>query len=125
MPIGDKVFKEHFSENGNTYQIEIIQWFPDKMGALVRPSILPGIERLILKACKLTAAQKKALEAAAENHLGVVEFGGYGTGAGLARTTWDKMMAPLLAAGYIKPYPHGGHEITVAGRRAIGIPVRP
>jgi hypothetical protein len=40
---------------------------------------------------------------------------------GFQRDNWHKMMARLVAAGLVTPYPHGHtYEITSAGRRAAG-----
>lgn len=65
---------------------------------------------------KLTAPQRRELEHAAKNKLGVVTS--Y-TVNGLGRAQWKLMMERLRLAGLVTPYVHGGYQITDAGRKVI------
>lgn len=68
---------------------------------------------------KLTKPQRKVLEQAAADKLGLVphphrqSFGG---------TSFDKMLARLRDEGLVGRYVHGGFVITDAGRAALGSP---
>lgn len=66
---------------------------------------------------KLTKAQTKELQRAADHRLGIVETGiGWG---GLQRAAWHARMSHLVADGLLKPYVHGGYEITDLGRQSL------
>ncbi len=66
---------------------------------------------------KLTKAQVKELRRAADHPLGIVEtVCGWG---GLQRASWHARMSHLVADGLLKPYVHGGYEITPAGLSAL------
>lgn len=58
-------------------------------------------------------ARREALQRASASRLGVVEF--HGT-RGLQSAAWGRMMERMRDLGYVKPYVHGGYEITDAGR---------
>lgn len=65
---------------------------------------------------KLTEAQRRILETAARNPLGVVTCP-YSNG--LAKTNWGRNILKLKMFGKVRPYVHGGYEITSVGRAAI------
>ena len=68
---------------------------------------------------KLTTKQRIYMSIAATNPHGVVEKTFFGVGGGLQRLSWDKMMGGLVKEGFMKPYVHGGYEITEAGRAIL------
>jgi hypothetical protein len=62
---------------------------------------------------KPTKPQLKWLKRA--NAAGLIEWLFVG---GIQRNNWHNMMGRMVAAGWVKPYPHGHtYEITDAGRR--------
>lgn len=65
----------------------------------------------------LTDNQRNMLDRAAANKLGVVERPYL---PGFEGVTWDRNARKLCERGYLRPYVHGGYEITDAGRKAIG-----
>jgi len=68
----------------------------------------------------LTKAQRKELQRAADHRLGIVETGiGWG---GLQRAAWHARMSVLVSRNLLKPYVHGGYEITPAGRLVLDLP---
>lgn len=62
----------------------------------------------------LTPAQKRALAEIATE-------AGYHKGwpKGLARAAWERCAAVLCTLGLARPYPHGGYEVTDAGRALL------
>lgn len=64
----------------------------------------------------LTDNQRNMLNAAAANKLSVVERPYM---PGFEGVTWDRNAHKLCERGYLKPYVHGGFEITDAGRKVI------
>jgi uncharacterized protein YjhX (UPF0386 family) len=64
---------------------------------------------------KLTKAQRRELQSAAQHRLGIVEC--YAVN-GLAKENWRLMMERLRATGLVTVYAHGGYQITDAGREA-------
>lgn len=62
---------------------------------------------------RLTPAQRRALQEAAEAQREVT----FGWTRGQAMAAWERMMDRLCKAGLMRVYPHGGYEITEAGRR--------
>lgn len=66
----------------------------------------------------LTDKQKIMLRDAATDirGLGVVEIRGT---RGLAYSAKERMAKRLCEAGYLRPYVHGGYEITDSGRAAL------
>lgn len=65
---------------------------------------------------RLTKAQKEALKRAAAAPREVT----WGRQRGQAMAAWERMMLRLCETGLMRPYVHGGFEITDEGRRAIG-----
>lgn len=66
---------------------------------------------------KLTKAQCRELRRAANHPLGIVDTGiGWG---GLQRASWHARMSALVSDGLLRPYVHGGYEITDTGRAAL------
>lgn len=63
---------------------------------------------------KPTKAQHKILAQALSHPLGLVEPSS--SWGGLQRAGWHATMSRVVAAGWFKPYVHGGYEITNAGR---------
>lgn len=66
-------------------------------------------------AVKLTAPQTEFLQAAAAHPLGLTQDS---TNNGLGASARRRMAKRLEELGLLREYPHGGHEITVAGRKA-------
>lgn len=66
-----------------------------------------------------TPAQAREMARAAAHPLGIVEAR---WPRGLAHAGWERMMARLTAGGLMRPYVHGGFEITAAGRAALPHP---
>jgi hypothetical protein len=64
----------------------------------------------------LTNNQRNILSAAAVNKLGVVERPYL---PGFEGVTWNRNATKLCERGLLKPYVHGGFEITDAGRATI------
>jgi hypothetical protein len=64
----------------------------------------------------LTENQRIMLRRAAANALGVVEKPHL---PGFEGVTWDRNATKLCKLGLLKPYVHGGHEITEAGRKVL------
>lgn len=70
---------------------------------------------------KLTLGQRKRLEWAAMEPRGLVVCR---AGKGWGKHSWEKMMEILQERGLVKPYVHGGYEITDAGRALVARPHR-
>lgn len=66
----------------------------------------------------LTQNQALILRTAASAKLGVVECPYL---PGFEGVTWDRNAKKLCERGYLKPYVHGGFEITDAGRATAGV----
>lgn len=64
----------------------------------------------------LIPSRVRILEAAERHALGLVERPVL---RGFDRNTWDRNAAVLCEAGYLRPYVHGGFEITDIGRTAL------
>lgn len=70
----------------------------------------------------ITPAQLRALQSSVNSRPipGLIQFMGAGTGVGLKRAGWDRMMAALCGRGLARPYVHDGeYEITDAGRAIL------
>jgi hypothetical protein len=65
----------------------------------------------------LTVPQRRELERAAADKLGVVTL--QDSRRGLRSAGWERMMKRVCALGLAKPYVWGGYEITEAGRKAL------
>jgi hypothetical protein len=68
------------------------------------------------KSLALSPAQRIALELAARAQSGVLERVGPRS---FGNKSWERMMGRLCARGLMKPYVHGGYEITPAGRSLL------
>lgn len=66
---------------------------------------------------KLTKALVRDLRQASGNHLGLLTP--HHSWGGLQRAAWHARMSRYVADGLLKPYVHGGYEITPAGRAAL------
>lgn len=75
-------------------------------------------EREQQAAPKLTAPMRRELEYAARNEFGQNNIY-LGAPNGLRMAGWRRVMERLQSLGFVKPYPHGGYEITESGRAAI------
>lgn len=64
----------------------------------------------------LSPAQRAALERASRTADGVITKV---STSGLGYASWDRMMKRLCGLGLMKPYVHGGFEITRAGRLVL------
>jgi hypothetical protein len=65
---------------------------------------------------RLTPAQSDTLAEAVRNKLGIVQ---YWTANGLGSASKRRMFNRLCVVGLLREYPHGGYEITPAGREAF------
>ena len=70
---------------------------------------------------KLTSAQYRALAASRTSTpiTGLLGYYSAGTGSGMGRASWERMMERLAKHGLVRPYVHGGYEITDAGIDAL------
>ena len=73
---------------------------------------------------KVTPAQRRVLEIAAKHELGLVTSLMLGATTGFGSRSRRLMFNRLREAGLLKPYLHGGYEITDAGRAALS-PLKP